>query len=130
MSCRLLLIISYIKKSYNFKTWHLNVPSITYFSCKVMVKYTKDKLHVWEKRENPRGKLEKQHKIHSDPWLMSFKWRWKKLRKRISRAAYHQASWKLSFTNMTPETFVVYILVCLSFKKTNYKEKNSKLGFS
>ena len=26
MSCRLLLIISYIKKSYNFKTWHLNVP--------------------------------------------------------------------------------------------------------
>ena len=32
-----------------------------------MVKYTKDKLHVWEKRENPRGKLEKQHKIHNDP---------------------------------------------------------------
>lgn len=31
---------------------------------------------------------------------------------------------------MTPETFVVYIWVCLSFKKTNYKEKNSKLGFS
>ena len=30
-----------------------------------------------KKRENRRGKLEKQHKIHSDPWLMSFKWRWK-----------------------------------------------------
>lgn len=37
-----------------------------YFLCKVMVKYMKYKLYVWEKRENCCGKLEKQYKIYSD----------------------------------------------------------------